>query len=109
MMKWSLSAAAAGLLRGLLNRAGVDRDRILLSSFRSVDWHSLTFDGERHRISLRIPGPGAAGVAHMLLDGLQEAEIPIPGHALADIAVERQAKDEDGSVTIEIEALTVAD
>jgi len=56
MMKLGMSPAAAGLLRALLMRAGVERNRILLSDFRSTDWRSLTFTGERHRIDLRIPG-----------------------------------------------------
>ena len=60
MMKLALSAAAAGLLRALLARAGIDRDRILLTEFRSTDWQSLTFIGERHEMELRIPGPDAA-------------------------------------------------
>jgi len=41
MMKLAMSPAAAGLLRALLDRAGVDRDRILLTEFRSTDWRSL--------------------------------------------------------------------
>ena len=60
MMKLALSPAAAGLLRSLLARAGVDRDRILLTEFRSVDWQSLTFMGERHEMELRVPGPDAS-------------------------------------------------
>lgn len=109
MMKWAMSAAAAGLLRGLLNRAGIERDRILLTTFRSTDWRSLTFEGERHMIGLRIPGPDADRVATRLLDGLEEAEIPIPGHALADIAVAKRRPNPDSSVTVELEALTIAD
>jgi hypothetical protein len=37
MMKLALSTAAAGLLRSLVARAGIDRDRILLTDFRSID------------------------------------------------------------------------
>ena len=37
-MRPALSVAAAGLLRSLLARAGVDRNRIYLMDFRSVDW-----------------------------------------------------------------------
>src|SRR5437867_2135756 len=40
MMKLALSPAAAGLLRALVARAGIDRDRILLTDFRSIDWQS---------------------------------------------------------------------
>ena len=54
MMRMPLSAAAAGLLRALLVRAGVSRNRILLSAFESVDWQSLTLAGERHRIRLAL-------------------------------------------------------
>ena len=55
MMKLALSPAAAGLLRALVARAGINRDRILLTDFRSIDWQSLTFVGERHEMELRIP------------------------------------------------------
>ena len=110
MMKLAMSAAAAGLLRALLARAGVDRNRILLSDFRSTDWNSLTFAGERHTILLRIPGPGASSVAALLIDGLEEADFAIPGQIVADIALARPATAHvDGAVTLAIEALTVAE
>lgn len=110
MMKMALSAAAAGLLRALLARTRVDRDRILLSNFRSTDWNSLTFSGERHEISLRISGPGAAGVVALLLDGLEQAEFAIPGQIVADIALAGPLVPQaDGAITLEIEALTVAE
>ena len=108
MMKLAMSAAAAGLLRALLARAGIDRNRILLTHFRSTDWHSLTFAGERHRINLRIPGPGAAGIADLLTDGLGEAEFEVPGQIVADIAVDGAMVElPDGAISLTIEALTV--
>ena len=110
MMKLAMSAAAAGLLRALLARAGVDRNRILLSNFRSTDWNSLTFTGERHQIALRIPGPGAAAVAALLVEGLADADFSIPGQIVADIALVRPPIDQpDGAITLDIEALTVAE
>ncbi|WP_309603345.1 hypothetical protein [Sphingomonas sp.] len=110
MMKLAMSPAAAGLLRALLARAGVDRNRILLSDFRSMDWNSLTLAGERHEIILRIPGPGAAGPVTLLVDGLEEADFTIPGQIVADIALIRPPSDQaDGSILVEIEALTVAE
>lgn len=109
-MKLALSPAAAGLLRALLARAGVERDRILLTEFRSVDWNSLTFSGERHVISLRIPPPDADLVAASLLNGLDEAEFVIPGQIVADIAVaDKPIRSPDGSLSLKIEALTVAE
>jgi hypothetical protein len=108
MMKLAMSPAAAGLLRALLGRAGVDRNRILLSEIRSTDWRSLTFTGERHRIDLRIPGPGAAAVAEVLTSDLGDAELAIAGHILADIAVDgAMIEHADGAISLRIEALTV--
>lgn len=110
MMKLALSPAAAGLLRSLLNRAGIDRDRILLTRFRSVDWQSLTFLGERHSIDLRIPGPDAGLLAARLTDGLADAEFAIPGQIVADIALTGPPTENgDGSLSLSIEALTIAE
>jgi hypothetical protein len=108
MMKLAMSPAAAGLLRALLARTGIEKNRILLTEFRSSDWHSLTFAGERHRIDLRIPGPGAGLVAALLTRDLEEAEFAIPGHIVADIGVDgAMIEHPDGAVSLSIEALTV--
>lgn len=110
MMKLALSPAAAGLLRALVARAGINRDRILLTDFRSVDWQSLTFVGERHEMLLRIPGPDAHLLAGCISEGLTDAEFSIPGQIVADVGLERQpTQNRDGSVTLHIEALTIAD
>lgn len=110
MMKLALSPAAAGLLRALLARAGVDRDRILLSEFRSTDWQSLTFMGERHEMELRVPGPNAAALVDRLTAGLAEAEFAIPGQIVADIGLERPpSRNPDGSFSLFIEALTISE
>lgn len=110
MMKLAMSPAAAGLLRALLRRGGVDRNRILLTDFRSTDWHSLTFAGERHQIALRIPGPGSAAVATALTRDLADAEFFIPGQIVADIAVDGALVEHpDGSTSLSIEALTVSE
>jgi hypothetical protein len=108
MMRMAMSPAAAGLLRGLLRRVGIERDRILLTEFHSTDWQSLTFIGEQHKIRLRIPAPDAGPVASRLVAGLSDHEFSVPGHVVADICLagepERQA---DGAITLAIEALTV--
>jgi hypothetical protein len=59
MLNMVMSRAASALLRALLDRAGDQRARILLSEIHSVDWQSLTLAGERHQIRLRILGPNA--------------------------------------------------
>lgn len=110
MMKLGLSPAAAGLLRALAARAGINRDRILLTDFRSVDWQSLTFIGERHEMELRVPGPDADKLVGQLTAGLSESEFAIPGHIVADIGVERPpVNHSDGSISIHIEALTISE
>ena len=110
MMKLAMSPAAAGLLRALISRAGVYRDRILLTDFRSVDWQSLTFIGERHEIELRIAGQDSVNVAARITDGVAEAEFSIPGQILADIGLmQLPSQNGDGSVTIHLEALTIAE
>src|SRR5262245_206318 len=110
MMKLALSSAAAGLLRALIARAGVDRDRFLLTEFQSFDWQSLTFIGERHDMELWRPGPYADRLVMSLTDGLDEAEFSIAGQIVADIGLKRPPTiNHDGSITLQIEALTVAE
>ena len=108
MLNLVISPAASGLLRALLDRAGDQRNRILLSEIHSVDWHSLTLAGERHLVTLRIPGPEAERLVDRFILGIEDAEFAIPGHILADIAVSgTPTRALDMSVTVEIEALTV--
>jgi hypothetical protein len=110
MLNIAMSRAAAGLLRALLERGGEDRHRILLSEIHSVDWHSLTLVGERHATQLRVNGPDAPLTATRFIDGIEDAEFAIPGQILADISlVSPPRHDCDGSVTVELEALTVAE
>lgn len=88
----------------------MDRDRILLTEFRSVDWQSLTFVGERHEFQLRVAGPGAGEILSRVISGVGHAEFAIPGHLVADIAVvEQPRRGADGSMTVALEALTVAE
>lgn len=108
MLNFVMSSAASGLLRALLDRAGDQRDRILLSEIRSLDWQSLTLAGERHLIRLRILGPDAERIVGGFINGIEDAEFSIPGHIVADIAVDGTPRRElDASVSLVIEALTV--
>ncbi|MFL6802164.1 MAG: hypothetical protein ACJ8EQ_10420, partial [Sphingomicrobium sp.] len=77
MTKIAMSAAASGLLRALVGRAGVERDRILLTKIQSTDWQSLTFAGERHEIGFRIRGSGADAIATRLTQEVEHAEFAI--------------------------------
>ena len=110
MIKIPMSVAAAGLLRALLARAKIDRDRILLTDFQSTEWQSLTFVGERHQFHFRIAGPAAAEAVRNLTYGLPDAEFAIHGHIVADIALVGEPRsNRDGSVNIELESLTIAE
>ena len=110
MIKIPMSVAAAGLLRALLARAKISRDRILLTEFQSTEWQSLTFVGERHQFHFRIAGPNSNEVVRNLISGLEDAEISVPGHIVADIAVSGQPEvKQDGSVSVGLEALTIAE
>ena len=103
-----MSPAASALLRALLERAGVPRDRILLTDARTVDWQSLTFIGERHELQLRIPGAGSGALAERLCAGIEDAEFAIPGQIVADITVRGvPLRQDDGAVIFTIEALTI--
>jgi hypothetical protein len=103
------SAAAVGLLRALIERAGCGRDWVLLSEIQSIDWQSLSFNGERHRIQLKLLGSQARANADRLTAGLENAELDISGHLVADAVVTAgpALNPFDGTVALTIEALTV--
>jgi hypothetical protein len=110
MLKIAMSAAASGVLRALIGRAGVPRDRILLTDIQSTDWQSLTFVGERHRICLRVTAPDSDAIARRLADGIEDAEFAISGQIMADIHVTAGPEHgADGSTALIIEALTIED
>lgn len=110
MNRLPMSTAAAALLRAMLARAGIQRDRILLTDYRSVDWQSLTFVGERHEYRFRVPGPDAPAVVEALTAGLEATEFTLAGQIVADIALDpRPAGLRDGSVAFGVEALTIED
>ena len=108
MNRIPMSRAAAALLRALLSRALVDHDRILLTEYRSIDWQSLTFIGERHEMRFRIPGPRAEDIFARMTGDLTDAEFAIPKQIVADIVVYgAPARERDGSISFSIEALTI--
>jgi hypothetical protein len=108
MLKIAISSAASNLLRALIARAGVPRDRILLTDIQSTDWQSLTLTGERHQFELRVSAPHSDRIVDRMCAGLEDAEFSIPGLIVADIAVAGGPDPErDGSTRIAIEALTI--
>ena len=108
MLKITMSPAASNLIRALIARAGVPRDRILLTDVQSTDWQSLTLTGERHQLELRVSAPHSDAIAKRMCAGREDAEFSIPGLIVADIAmVGRPVRESDGSTRITIEALTI--
>ena len=105
-----MAPSASALLRALIGRAAVPRDRILLTDVHSVDWQSLTFTGERHQLQLRVVGTDSSAVVERMCGGLEDAEFSIPGVIVADIAVAGKPRCAlDGSTVLTIEALTISE
>jgi hypothetical protein len=81
----------------------------LLTEVRTIEWQSLTFTGERHEISLRVPGPGSSQIVERMCAGLEDAEFSISGVVVADIGVAGEPSHGlDGSISLVVEALTVS-
>jgi hypothetical protein len=101
----AMSPAASGLLRCIIARASVSRDRILLTEVLSTDWQSLVFLGERHQYHLPIPGPDPSSMSTgSAMDWKMRSSVS-GGQIVADIAVVgRPAHGCDGSTSIMIEA-----
>jgi hypothetical protein len=101
---------ATALLRCLLQRAGEDRDRIRLTHWSTVDWQSLTMEGERHDASFVVSGERAEAFSALWLAGLSDAEFDLPKGFVADIELtNRPTLRDDGAVLVEISALTLND
>lgn len=108
MNRLPMSSAGAALLRALLARALVNRDRILLTNYRSTDWQSLTFVGERHELLFRISGPDADGIYERMTGDLSDTEFAIPRQIVADVVVYGgPTRESDDSISFAIEALTI--
>jgi hypothetical protein len=80
---------------------------ITVESLVSRPWASITFSGERHRLALCLPGPGADAAAEAFLDGLEERDFALRGHVRADTEARGVQRDADGQVRLVLEALTV--
>jgi hypothetical protein len=100
MMKLALSPSAAMLLRALV--AG-DKT-ILLKEFRSTDWQSLTFIGERHEFVLTSSSKKALAKVAARCDG---DTFNIPDCIVADCAAGEIETVRDDYFMLPIEALVI--
>lgn len=81
-----------------------------MDTLSSIGWASVTFTGARHRLRVELEGPGAAGAAADFLAEMDELEVPIAGHVVADLALLADGRSDDGRrAWLEIEALTIED
>jgi hypothetical protein len=81
-----------------------------VETMSSIGWASVTFTGARHRLRIELEGPGAAEAAADLLAEMDELEVPLPGHIVADLALLADGRSDDGKrAWLEIEALTIED
>ena len=81
----------------------------MLTEVESVEWRSLTFNGERHHLRFRISDPESAMIVDRMCDGIGECELSAPGLIVVDIAVVERSELTDGSTSVVIEALTISD
>lgn len=94
------------LVTALLALAG---DGASLETATLRPWCSATFIGAQHRLTLRLAGADALRRADRLANGLPEAELSLPGHIVADLAVDGIRTGEEGTVLIDLAALTIED
>ncbi|WP_174292194.1 hypothetical protein [Sphingomonas bacterium] len=76
---------------------------ISVTEHRSRSWASATFAGAQHAITLAAPRSPALGG---WVATLPDAELPLTGHLVASIAVDR-IEDDGADVTLTITALTI--
>jgi hypothetical protein len=100
--------AAEALARSLRGQFAGFAGAVEIDEIASRRWASITFTGARHRLSLRLAGPGARAAADAFLDELGEREFELKGHVVADIALKDKVVEEgEEAVRLTLEALTV--
>lgn len=95
--------AGTVLQRALMRESKAAGCVVTIADARTTRWASATFTGAQHRLSLDAADDAAL---EMWLGGLDDADIVLRGHLLADIAVIEIVRT-DGRATVTVEALTV--
>jgi hypothetical protein len=88
----------------LLARCGAGA-RLVEASLRP--WCSATFIGAQHRLTLRLEDDPDQRRARALADALPEAELALPGHIVADLAIDTVGDDGAGGALIALAVLTI--
>lgn len=92
-------------------------DGVKFEDNKSWPWHSATFDGLRHKFSLRSKfkkgeEDRADALCERLIHRLHNADLELEGHALVDLSFahsETAIRGEDVSCEVEFDALTISD
>lgn len=93
-------SALRQLLCALAEKAGLR----LATDIVSTPWHSATFAGERHVLTLQFTGGDAGEAVRRLLEGLDDHEFAVPGFLVADIVAGPVAA-ADGEVRVRLDVL----
>jgi hypothetical protein len=96
-----------GRLIAALLAFGGDRVSLANGGFRPRC--SATFIGAQHRLTLRIDGEDAMAHAGRLASQLPEAELPMPGHIVADVAIDAIRDARPSGMLIDLAVLTIED
>lgn len=72
-------------------------------------WHSATFVGMQHQLTLAIQATDAASRSDALAATLPEAEFAIRGHIVVDLAVDSIVHDDAEKVRLSLCVLTLED
>lgn len=114
-MRTMISSAQGTLLRAIRRflEEGTDAScpAMVVEATASEAWASATFSGQRHRLELSFAGGDTARVDRLVAE-LGRAELVVPGHIVADIAlIEHEMRDGEPLPMhrLVFEALTVAD
>lgn len=92
------------LTSALLALAG-EHTTVADSSLRP--WHSATFVGSWHDISLTIGGEDSEARAAEFMEKLPAAELRLPGHIVADMKAEAMDRSPGECTTMRIAVLTI--
>lgn len=65
------------------------RNKAAVVTHREKAWASVTFEGARHRVTLRFDSPDAVAAGEHFVAALSEHEFAIPGQLVADATVTR--------------------
>jgi hypothetical protein len=97
------------LMNAIVQMAG---DGTYILSSHSRPWASATFIGAQHQVTLKMTETAEAATLDAFLAALPDAEFHVPGHIVADVAVDSRltTQTEKGRETeIRLCALTIED